>query len=73
MPKSRKITPTVMRVLVGNHTYECDIIDIKVGDKVLLPTPYWLQDVKGPTWIGEVTSLNSDYDGQCERIIRKVT
>ena len=45
---------------------------VKVGDRVKIPTPYWLQSVKGKDWIGEVTSLNSDYDGYCSNVISKV-
>lgn len=60
-----------MKVVVGNYTYETDL-NLKVGDTVLLPTPYWLQDVKGPTWEGKVTSLDSNYTGPCVRIIKKV-
>jgi hypothetical protein len=58
-----------MKVLVnGQYTYETDL-DVQVGDDVILPTPSFLRDVKGPTWEGRVTSLNSDYTGWCERII----
>ncbi len=57
------------RVVVNGYTYETEIEDLRVGDSVILPTPYWLQDVKGPTWIGSVTSLGSDYAGACARVI----
>lgn len=59
----------MQRVKVGNYTYETEL-PVKVGDKVLLPTPYWLRDVKGPTWEGKVTQLTSDYTGPCVRIIK---
>ena len=56
------------RVMVGQYTYETDL-PVKVGDKVMLPTPYWLRDVKGPTFEGTVTSLESKYTGDCVRIL----
>ncbi len=60
------------RVVVnGGLTYETNL-DVKVGDTVLLPTPSWLQDVKGPTWEGKITSLESDYTGPCVRVLGKV-
>ncbi len=58
------------RIMVGNYTYETDL-KLKVGDKVVLPTAYFLRDVKGATWIGQVTALKSDYTGPCERVISK--
>lgn len=61
------------RVIVdSNYTYETDL-PVKKGNRVLIPTPYWLQDVKGPTWEGTVTSLKSSYNGFCERIIEIVS
>jgi len=57
-------------VMVGNYTYETDL-DLKVGDKVVLPTPSWLLDVKPPTWTVEVTSLSSTFQGNCLSIISK--
>ena len=57
-------------VMVGNYTYETDL-DLKVGDKVVLPTPSWLLDVKPPTWTGEVTSLSSTFQGNCLSVISK--
>jgi hypothetical protein len=58
------------RVMVGNYTYETDL-NLKVGDEVILPTPDFLRDVKGPTYKGKVTSLTSTYEGPCIKIIRK--
>lgn len=52
------------------YTYITDL-NVKVGDKVVVPTAYWLRDVKGPEWTVTVTSLTSDYDGECSRVIRK--
>lgn len=50
-----------MKVVVnGQYTYETDL-SVNIGDKVEYPTVSWLRDVKGPTQIGEVTSLQSDY------------
>jgi len=46
-------------------------LSLKVGDRVVLPTPYWLRDVKGSEFVGTVTSLNSSYSGDCIKIIRK--
>lgn len=59
------------RVMVGRYTYETDL-PVKMGDKVLLPTPSWLRDVKGPTWEGTVTAMESDYTGQCVRILKVI-
>lgn len=59
------------RIMVGNYTYETNL-NLKVGDKVVLPTAYFLRDVKGATWVGQVTSLASEYDGSCEKVISKV-
>lgn len=61
----------VTRVVVeGAYTYETTL-SLKVGDRVVLPTPEWLAPVKGRTWEGVVTSLESTYTGPCARIIRK--
>ena len=61
-----------MKVIVnGQYTYETDL-SVNIGDKVEYPTVSWLRDVKGPTQIGEVTSLQSDYSGYCVKIIRKI-
>ena len=60
-----------MKVIVdNNYTYETNL-SLKVGDRVVLPTPYWLRDVKGSEFVGTVTSLNSSYSGDCIKIIRK--
>lgn len=65
------ISPSVKRVMVGKYTYETDL-DLCIGDTVLLPTPDFLKDVKGPTWEGQVSSLQSSYTGPCARILRKL-
>lgn len=68
--KNKQETKQVSRVVVNNnYTYETSE-NVKVGDRVLLPTPYWLADVQGPTWEGVVTSLKSEYTGDCISIIR---
>lgn len=60
-----------MRVIVdNNYTYETDLV-LNVGDRVVLPTPYWLQDVKGSEWVGVVTATSSSYSGDCYKVIRK--
>ena len=59
-----------MKVVIDNkYSYETGKIKVKKGSKVVLPTPDWLRDVKGNTWVGKVTSLKSTYDGECMRII----
>ena len=58
------------RVIVNGYTYETDL-NLAVGDMVVLPTASWLRDVMGDTWEGTVSSLTSDYTGDCARIIRK--
>jgi hypothetical protein len=64
-----KQKPKMKRVIINSqYTYETDL-DISIGDSVLLPTASWLVDALGDTWEGEVTSLESDYDGWCARII----
>jgi hypothetical protein len=58
-------------IINGQYTFSTNL-SLKVGDTVLLPTPSWLIDVQGPTWTGKVTSLTSDYDGYCQKVISKV-
>lgn len=69
MPVSER-SNKMKRIQVGNYTYETDL-KLKVGDKVVLPTAYWLRDVNGPIWVGIVTSTKSDYTGPCEKVISK--
>jgi hypothetical protein len=58
-----------MKVVVDNkYTYETDL-EVQMGDEVILPTPSFLLDVKGPTFTGEVTALTSDYTGWCAKIL----
>jgi hypothetical protein len=58
-----------MKILVDNKlTYECNE-KVKVGDKVLLPAPWFMG---GSTYIGNVTSLKSDYEGSCISVIKVI-
>ena len=57
------------RVIVNGYTYETDL-PVKLNDEVLLPTPDWLVEFKGPTWRGKVESLVSNYDGPCVQILK---
>ena len=58
----------MQRVQVGKYTYETDL-PVQVGDTVLLPTADWLKADLGPTHEGTITSLTSDYDGECVKIL----
>ena len=58
--------------IVVNHRYTyVTVLDLKIGDEVVLPSPSWLTDVS-PTWTGTVTKLESDYDGYCVSVISKI-
>ena len=58
--------------IVVNHRYTyVTVLDLKIGDEVVLPSPSWLSDVS-PTWTGTVTKLESDYDGYCVSVISKL-
>jgi len=58
------------RIIINNqYTYETDLKNIRKGTALLLPTPHWLTDVLGATWVGKVTSLSSNYDGPCSKVI----
>ena len=58
--------------IVVNHRYTyVTVLDLKIGDEVVLPSPSWLTDVS-PTWTGTVTKLESDYDGYCVSVISKL-
>jgi len=59
-----------MKRVIVNNQYSFDTnLKVRVGSTVVLPTPYWLRDVKGDTWEGKVTALTSDYTGDCVQII----
>ena len=53
----------------GKLTYECHDDEVKVGDNVLLPAPYFME---GSTYVGKVTKLSSDYDGYCKSVIKVI-
>lgn len=62
-----------MKVETDNkYTYETGDIKVKVGDKVIVPVTPFLRDVYGHEREAKVTSLEPVYDGDCEKIIRKV-
>ena len=66
-----KKTQTLRRVVLnGRFTYETDL-PLKKGDKVVYPSPWWARELYGPTQIGEVTRLTSDYKGECIKILSK--
>jgi hypothetical protein len=57
-----------MKIVVDDkYTYESEF-KVRKGQRVVLPSPYWLRDVR-PTWIGKVTDTKSDYTGYCEKVI----
>jgi hypothetical protein len=56
-------------VINGQWTYETTSKKVKVGDTAVLPSTSWMKDVR-PTWKGTVTSLTSDFDGSCVKVIR---
>lgn len=65
------IPGTWRRVVVdGHYTYITDL-PVKLGSKVLLPTPEWGYSIFGSDpWEGTVTSFISDYSGPCRTIIK---
>ena len=72
IPNRNQPIKNQMKIVVnGQYTYECDY-KVKIGQQVVLPTTGWLRSVKGPTWIGEVTSLESTYDGYCDKVIKTI-
>jgi hypothetical protein len=60
------------RIIVNGYTYETDL-DVNIGDVVEFPTADWLRDVYGYSQEGVVTALESDYKGECVRILSLVT
>jgi hypothetical protein len=57
-----------MKIIVDNKlTYECEY-PVKVGDTVVVPAPWFLQDC-GPTTTGKVTKIGSDYSGYVVSVI----
>jgi cell shape-determining protein MreC len=56
-----------MKVLIDNKlTYDSGKLNVKVGDKVVLPGLPWM---KSETYVGTVTSLETDYSGPCKQIL----
>ncbi len=56
-----------MKIIVDNKlTYNCDF-EVKVGDTVVIPAPWFLE---GPTTRGTVTKIGSDYNGYVVNVIR---
>lgn len=53
------------------YTYETDL-EVKVGDRVVVPTADFLRSVYGASQEFEVTSLESGYSGPCKRVIRVI-
>lgn len=58
-----------MKIVAQGYTYETGPHTVKVGDTVILPTPDWLLDVKGPTWEASVEQIGSIYTGPCKQIV----
>jgi len=56
------------RVVVNGYTYETDL-DVKVGDRVLLPGGGVRAMLGELTWEGTVTAIGSAYTGPCRRVI----
>lgn len=55
-----------MKIIVDDKlTYECDF-DIKVGDIVVIPSPWYMEF---PTTKGRVTQLGSSYSGSLIKVI----
>jgi len=62
-----------MKVIVevnGKYSYNSKKT-VKVGSDVILPTPIWLRDVKGPTWTGTVTAIKNGQDNTLSDILGK--
>ena len=52
-----------MKIIVDNKlTYNCKY-DVKVGDTVVVPTPWYMDYINSSTIKGKVTKIGSDYDG----------
>lgn len=62
---------TEKRIVVDNRYTYVTVLDLEIGDKIVLPSPSWLADVR-PTWTGTVTKLESDYNGYCASVISKL-
>lgn len=56
-----------MKIIVDNKlTYNCKY-DVKVGDTVIIPAPWFMEC---STTKGKVTNLGSDYNGYTVDVIR---
>lgn len=58
-----------MRITCQGYAYDCSY-DVKVGDKVLVSVSSTFADIFGPVREVTVTSLTSEYDGYCERVLK---
>ena len=57
-----------MKIIVNGYTYDSGKFDVKVGDMVILPTPYWW-DAHARQNIGVVTKLGSNRIGYLRTIL----
>jgi hypothetical protein len=58
-----------MKVVVDGYCYLSDIA-VSVGDEVICSVSHTWRGVFGPTRTGVVSSLESDYNGPCERVLQ---
>jgi hypothetical protein len=49
----------------GKYAYDTDL-PVKVGDRVILPAHACSDE-----WVGRVTDLTSDYQGECKRVLSR--
>lgn len=58
-----------MRIIIDNGlTYECSY-PVNVGDTVIVPAPWFLQDNGITTTTGKVKQLGSEYSGSVISVI----
>jgi len=48
----------------GRYAYQTDLVDIEVGDEMLLPG-----SMSSDSWTGTVTALEPEYDAPCRRAL----
>jgi hypothetical protein len=48
----------------GRYVYETDLLDVEIGDEMVLPGT-----LSPDAWTGVVTSLEPEYDGPCKKVI----
>ena len=54
-----------MKVQINSrYAYETDLVDVEVGDEMLLPG-----NLSSDSWTGVVTALEPEYDGPCRRAL----